>query len=70
MTPTQGTVFSFDPDTGAGTVALDDGSIKPFSADAFAVSRLRLLRTGQRVRFEVDSTGSIQALTILTMGEP
>jgi hypothetical protein len=71
MTPTQATVFSFDADTRSGTVALDDGAMKEFSAEAFAVSRLRLLRPGQRVRIEVDATtGSIQALTILTMGEP
>ena len=48
----QATVATFDPDTGAGTVLLDDGRRAAFDGDAFAAGGLRLLRLGQRVRLE------------------
>jgi len=48
----QATVATFDPDTGAGTVLLDDGRPVAFDPDAFAAGGLRLLRLGQRVRLE------------------
>ncbi len=51
----QATTHSFDPTSGAGTVLLDDGRERPFSADVFAHSGLRLLRVGQRVSIGMDS---------------
>ncbi|HEY7043428.1 MAG TPA: hypothetical protein VH419_07160, partial [Nocardioidaceae bacterium] len=63
---TQGTVWAFDPDAQSGSVVLDDGTSLPFDARAFAVSGLRLLRPGQRVRVEV-SDGAVTGLTILTL---
>ena len=38
---TQGTVWTFDDETRAGEVVLDDGSRVPFDADVFAASGLR-----------------------------
>jgi cold shock CspA family protein len=70
MTPTQATVFGFDPASRAGSVVLDDGSQLAFSTAAFDRSGLRLLRPGQRVRLVVDETGNVRSLTILTMGDP
>ncbi|MDI2129317.1 cold-shock protein [Yinghuangia seranimata] len=69
----QGTVHTFDPRTGAGTVLLDDGSALPFPAEAFAASGLRLLRPGQRVRLKVEGEGPDRAavfLTIATLSDP
>lgn len=48
----QATVSSFDADTGAGTLLLDDGVELAFGPDAIAGTGLRLLRPGQRVRIE------------------
>jgi cold shock CspA family protein len=63
----QGTVSSFDSDTGSGAVLLDDGSQLAFPPKAFAASGLRLLRVGQRVRLERDRTGNIVRLGLITM---
>lgn len=65
----QGTVFTFDEQTQEGSVVLDSGSRIDFDAAAFATSGLRLLRPGQRVRFDVDGD-HITALTILTLAPP
>ncbi len=65
--PPQGTVATFDEATGAGTVLLDDGTSLPFPAAAFASSGLRLLRLGQRVRLDRDSSGAITKITIVTL---
>jgi cold shock CspA family protein len=46
----QGTVKHFDPDTGTGTVLLDDETEVALDAETFAVSGLEELRIGQRVR--------------------
>jgi cold shock CspA family protein len=62
----QGTVATFDPETGAGTVLLDDGRPVGFDGAAFAAGGLRLLRLGQRVRLEYDE-GRIVRVTIVTM---
>ncbi len=70
MTSVQATVFTYDEESRSGSVALDDGSQKLFSAAAFGVGGLRLLRPGQRVRLSVDESGEVQALTIVTLGEP
>ncbi|HSA53227.1 MAG TPA: hypothetical protein VLH10_24325 [Yinghuangia sp.] len=69
----QGTVHTFDAETGSGTVLLDDGAALPFPASAFADSGLRFLRPGQRVRIDVEGEGPARAvvfLTIATMRRP
>jgi len=53
-TTRQATVGSFDPQSGSGTVLLDDGTPLTFDADAFADSGFRLLRSGQRVQVLLD----------------
>ena len=63
----QGTVATFDPTGHSGTVLLDDGTVVPFPAAAFAASGLRLLRLGQRVRLDPAADGSITAVTLITM---
>jgi 2-phospho-L-lactate guanylyltransferase len=63
----QGTVASFDPMTGAGTLLLDDSTKLGFPASAFAASGLRLLRLGQRVRIEHDPVGAVTRVTLPTM---
>ena len=74
----QATVSSFDADTGAGTLLLDDGVELAFGPDAIAGTGLRLLRPGQRVRIETvgqspDSGGDgaagteVRRLQILTL---
>jgi cold shock CspA family protein len=45
----QGSVHRFDPQTGAGSVLLDDGTEIPFDGDTFERSGLRALRIGQRL---------------------
>jgi 2-phospho-L-lactate guanylyltransferase len=63
----QGTVASFDPETGAGTVLLDDGTEVAFPASAFAASGLRLLRVGQRVRLDRQQPGgAVRRVSLLT----
>jgi hypothetical protein len=59
-------VADFHPD-GSGRVLLDDGTPLDFGADAFAVSGLRLLRSGQRVRLRVAGDGTEQRVTALTV---
>ena len=66
----QGTVSAYDADTHSGRVLLDDGVELAFPASALAGSRLRLLRSGQRVRLETIGTGStlqVVGLQILTL---
>jgi cold shock CspA family protein len=55
----QGTIATFDADTHTGTLLLDDGTELPFPAAAFQRSGLRLLRLGQRVTIEADSSGIV-----------
>jgi hypothetical protein len=64
------TVRRFDPETRAGDVLLDDGSVMVFGADAFDASGLRLLRIGQRVRLRVDAEGTVSFLTLATFRDP
>jgi cold shock CspA family protein len=66
----QGTVRSFDPSDGSGSVFLDDGSVCEFGPDVFAASGLRLLRRGQRVTIRRGSSGAITALTLVTFPLP
>jgi cold shock CspA family protein len=49
----QGSVHRFDPQTGAGSVLLDDGTEVPFDGEAFARSGLRFVRVGQRLSVEL-----------------
>jgi 2-phospho-L-lactate guanylyltransferase len=63
----QGTVATFDADSGAGTVLLDDGTELAFDGEAFARSGMRLLRMGQRVRLERDESGKIIEVSLHTM---
>jgi 2-phospho-L-lactate guanylyltransferase len=63
----QATVATFDEQTGAGTVLLDDGSEMAFPAEAFAASGLRLLRLGQRVRLDRDTEGRVIRVTLPTL---
>ena len=58
----QGTIATFDPGTHTGTLLLDDGTEMAFPATAFARSGLRLLRLGQRVTVEADSSGTVAGL--------
>jgi cold shock CspA family protein len=62
----QGTVATFDPDTGSGTVLTDDGRRIPFDRAAFAAGGLRLLRPGQRVRMDT-ADGRVVRVTIVTL---
>lgn len=52
----QGTVSSHDTLLGSGAVLLDDGAELGYDAEAFRAGELRLLRVGQRVRLELEST--------------
>ena len=60
----QGTVATFDPQSHAGTLLLDDGTEMPFPAEAFRRSGLRQLRLGQRVRVEADATGTVTRVSV------
>lgn len=64
----QGSVHTFEPSTGAGSVLLDSGEEMTFSAEAFAASGLRLLRTGQRVSLDQDAQGTITRVFIRGIG--
>jgi 2-phospho-L-lactate guanylyltransferase len=66
MRGVQATVATFDPETGAGSVLLDDGSRAEFDGAAFAAGGLRLLRLGQRVRLEY-AGGRVARVTIATL---
>ena len=55
----QATVATFDSETQAGTLLLDDGTELPFPAEAFRRSGLRLLRLGQRLTVEADAAGAV-----------
>jgi 2-phospho-L-lactate guanylyltransferase len=67
VTGVQGTVATFDPGSGAGSVLLDDGTPVEFGTAAFAASGLRLLRIGQRIRLTYDQDGRVAAVSLITM---
>lgn len=69
MAIAQGTVKSFDERARTGSIFLDDGAELPFSAQAFQAGGLRLLRLGQRVRFDTGPDGAIIRITLLTLPE-
>lgn len=63
----QATAFTFDPETRAGSVLLDDGTPLDFDAAAFDAGRLRLLRPGQRVRVRTEGSGPARRVTLVTL---
>lgn len=65
----QGSVHTFDPRTGAGSVLLDNGQQRAFSAEAFAASGLRLLRPGQRVSLDQCADGTVTRVFIRGIGD-
>ena len=66
----QATVREFDPESGAGNVFLDDGTVCAFGPEVFAASGLRLLRRGQRVAIRRGPSGAITALALATLPLP
>jgi cold shock CspA family protein len=61
----QGVIKSYDPVTGDGLVVRDtDLSEYELSPDALTGSIFRMLRQGQRVRFELDGAGRATRLTL------
>lgn len=64
----QGTVATYDPETHAGTLLLDDGTQLAFPAEAFVRSGLRLLRLGQRVTVETGTDGTVSQLRLPGIG--
>ncbi|MFW6720017.1 hypothetical protein ACHZ98_07525 [Streptomyces sp. MAR4 CNY-716] len=63
----QATAFTYDPQTGSGSVLLDDGTPLPFDGAAFAAGGLRLLRPGQRVRIETEGGGEARRIVLVTL---
>ena len=55
----QGTVKTYDDDTKAGSLLLDDGTEIAIDAVSTQHSELRSLRFGQRVRFDVDELDGV-----------
>ena len=64
----QATVHRFDATTGSGSVVTDAGVLLPFDEAAFATSRLRHLRGGQRLTLDLDGTGAVVGLRLETVG--
>lgn len=66
----QASVHTFDEDSGAGSVLLDDGREVRFSAEVFADSALRHVRPGQRLSIELDGEGrDVSRLWIVGIGD-
>jgi hypothetical protein len=63
----QATVHRFDPATGSGSVLTDTGVVLPFGPKAFAASRLRLLRSGQRLTVVVTGEGARAVVTTMRL---
>jgi cold shock CspA family protein len=62
----QGTVATFVEATGSGTVIDDRGYTYEFPPGALAAN-IRLLRPGQRVRWELEPSGGIGRLSLVTL---
>jgi CspA family cold shock protein len=61
----QGVIKSYDPSTGDGIVVRDtDLAELDLSADALEGSIFRMLRQGQRVRFELNGEGLATGLNL------
>jgi len=66
----QASVHTFDEDSGAGSVLLDDGREVAFSGEVFAASALRHVRPGQRLSIEVDGDGDdVSRLWLVGVGD-
>ena len=66
----QGSVHTFDEQTGAGSLLLDDGVEVAFTADVFGASSLRHLRAGQRLSLTLDAGGrDVTKLWIVGIGD-
>lgn len=63
----QGTIRTFDPATGQGSLLDDDLREHPYDREAFTASGLQELRIGQRVRFELQGEGSDERVTLLNV---
>ena len=63
----QASVHRFDPESGSGSVLLDDGLEVPFGPQAFWDSGLRLLRVGQRLTVEIGGAGADAELVRLEL---
>jgi cold shock CspA family protein len=53
----QGTIKEFDGDSRSGSLLTDDRNEVVFDSGSFADDSIRVLRFGQRVRFEVEDDG-------------
>lgn len=66
----QASVHTFDEDSGAGSVLLDDGREVRFSPEVFAASTLRHVRPGQRLSIEVAGEGQdVSRLWLVGVGD-
>jgi 2-phospho-L-lactate/phosphoenolpyruvate guanylyltransferase len=63
----QASVATWDPESGAGTALLDDGTPVAFPGTAFEASGLLLLRLGQRLRLEYGPDGTVVLLSLVTL---
>jgi CspA family cold shock protein len=70
----QGVIKSYDPITGDGAIVCDtDMAEYELSATALQGSVFRMLRQGQRVRFDIDGDGRATRLSLgseVDMGTP
>jgi cold shock CspA family protein len=53
----QGTIKEFDGESRSGSLLTDDHNEVVFDSGSFADDSIRVLRFGQRVRFEVEEDG-------------
>ena len=53
----QGTIKEFDGESRSGSLLTDDRNEVVFDSGSFADDSIRVLRFGQRVRFEVEDDG-------------
>jgi len=68
--PMQASVHTFDDDSGAGSVLLDDGRELTFTGEVFAHSALRHVRPGQRVSIDLTDGGtSVTRLWMVGIGD-
>ena len=64
----QASVHTFDGESGAGSVLMDDGREVTFEPAVFARSGLRHLRRGQRVSVEVGAESQLSRLWVVGIG--
>ena len=68
----QGTIKEYDAATGTGTVVTDDRVEVAIDSTSIGDQHIRMLRLGQRVRFETaeaDGTTVARSLHIVTFGD-